>query len=114
MNSKKRIIQDICDLFKSTKGRISEAKIEELTALLDNYTSLIEKPVMLDREDFDRIVSYAKTEYTEKAFPKYLGNGDKIIGDYNNEAVNLCIIEATITLLNIKKCFKKLPKFDYR
>lgn len=69
---------------------------------------------LFDKRDFDRICELAQKRYIHMGFPKYLGFEKEAVGEKKQEAMNLCLIEATITYLNSKEYLKDLPKFNYQ
>ena len=89
-----------------------QAVKKTLRLLMDKYVHLFSTPVLLDKHDFDMIKSHAHTFFVNSAFPKQIGSTRREVSNY--EATTLSIIEGTISVLNSKECFKKLPKFDYR
>lgn len=70
--------------------------------------------ILLDKRDFERIGELAIKTYIAKGFPKYLGRNKEAVGDKKAEAMNLCLIEATIAYLNSKDLLKQVPKFNYQ
>jgi hypothetical protein len=71
--------------------------------------------VKLDRIDLLNIISAAKLLYSNKSFPLHLPTvGNKIMQVPEAELANLCVIEATIMVLNQKKLLNEVPKFDYK
>lgn len=112
MSIKDQLDSDIEDFFQNIEKQLPESKRKTLKLLLDKYAHLYSTPVLLDKHDFDMVKSHAHSFFVNSAFPKRVGSDKREIGSY--EANILSIIEGTISVLNSRECFKKLPKFDYR
>lgn len=107
-----RLEADMIEFFENIEKQLPEARKKTLKLLIDKYAHLMSTPVMLDKHDYEMIRDSAQRFFINSAFPKYLGEKKRMVDSY--EANVLSIIEGTITVLNSKECFKKLPKFDYR
>jgi hypothetical protein len=67
---------------------------------------------VMDRFDFNAIITTAKREIVNKTLPVRVGKNEVQIME--TEIGNLCVIEATISHLNKNGCLKKIAKFDYK
>jgi hypothetical protein len=103
---------DIHAFFEQIEKQTPEGKRKTLKLLVDKYTHLLSTPILLDKHDFEMIKDSAHRFFLDSAFPKKVGLKKREIGTH--EANVLSIIEGTISVLNGKDCFKKLPKFDYQ
>lgn len=83
---RKKAVEDII------KKRFKKPKQEELTVTYD---------------DFYKMISYAKNEYSTIPFPLRIGNKEIDI----REQANYCMFIAVIAFLNNKEVLKKLPTF---
>jgi hypothetical protein len=112
MSIEDQLESDIVAFFQNIEKQDSGDRKKTLRMLMDKYVHLFSTPVMLDKHDFDMIKSQAHSFFVNSAFPKKLGSNRREVSNY--EATTLSVIEGTISVLNGKECFKKLPKFDYR
>lgn len=112
MNNNDRLDADIAEFFENIEKQLPEARKKTLKLLIDKYAHLMSTPVLLDKYDFEMIKDHAHHFFVNSAFPKKVGSNRREITSY--EANVLALIEGTISVLNSKECFKKLPKFDYR
>ena len=112
MNIKDQLDSDIAAFFENIKGQLPEGQKKTLRLLIEKYAHLFSTPTLLDKNDFNMIKSHANTFFINSNFPKKVGSDRREISQY--EANVLSIIEGTITVLNSKECFNRLPKFDYR
>lgn len=103
---------DMNEFFENIEKQTPEGKKKTLKLLIDKYAHLMSTPIMLDKHDYDMIRDQAQRFFINSAFPKYLGDKKREVSSH--EANVLSVAEATISVLNSKDCFKKLPKFDYR
>lgn len=114
MDLEESVEQDIIRFFKDIENQIPQDQRRTLKLLLDKYIHLTQATELLRVHDFSNVVSKAQGYYKDFAFPKYVGSTRRPIGTYFEECTNLCMIEATIEILNGKGCFRKIPKFDYK
>lgn len=112
MSIKDQLEADIHAFFENIEKQLPESKVKTLRLLIDKYAHLSSTPVLLDKNDFEMIKSNAHRFFVDSSFPKKVGSNKREIG--SDEANVLSIIEGTITMLNGRECFRKLPKFDYR
>lgn len=112
MSLKDQLDADVEAFFRNIDKQLPESQRKTLKLLIDKYAHLYSVPILLDRNDFDMIRSYAHNFFTQNNFPKLVGAKRREIGVY--EANTLSLIEGTFMLLNNKECFKKMPKFDYK
>lgn len=112
MSIQDQLEADIHAFFENIERQLPEGKRKTLRMLIDKYAHLFSTPVMLDKHDFDMVRSHAHTFFINSTFPKFVGDSRREIDQY--EASMLSIIEGTITVLNNKECFKKMPRFDYK
>ena len=103
---------DISAFFENIEKQLPDSRKKTLKLLIDKYAHLLSTPVLLDRHDFDMIKDAGTKFYVNSAFPKKVGSKRREIS--STEANVLAIVEGTISVLNGKECFRKLPKFDYR
>lgn len=103
---------DIHAFFENIENQLPESKRKTLKLLIDKYAHLLSTPVLLDKHDFDMVKSHAQKFFVDTGFPKKVGSNRREIS--NSDANILSIIEGTITVLNGRECFRKMPKFDYR
>lgn len=109
---KEQVEVDIKEFFDQIDTQNTEDKNKTLRFLLDKYIHLSTSERLMDWHDLNSIISGAKSNFADKAFPVFLGNKKRKV--YENEQANLCMVESVIMHLNKNDCLKKLPKFDYR
>ena len=121
MSINDQLEEDIHAFFENVDKQLPDARKKTLRQLIDKYAHLFSTPVLLDKYDFDMVKSHAHTFLLNRAFPKKVSGsrktkpGDSEVRMFTpEEASTLAIIEGTISVLNGKECFRKLPKFDYR
>jgi len=112
MGVKDEIDTDIINFFKQIENQNTNDKQKTLKNLIDKYAHISQSDYMMDWYDLQSIVNCAKTLFSNKSFPMFLGDKRKRVNQ--NEQANLCVIEETVRHLNHKECFKKLPRFDFR
>ena len=112
MGLRKELDVDIARFLEQIENQSHSGKRETLKILLEKYIHLNTCDYILDHDDLRSIIGQAKVLFSSKVFPCFLGSKKRKVSQ--NDQPNLCVIEATISLLNNKDCFKKLPKFDYR
>lgn len=112
MKESEKLNCDILNFFKEIENQSPSDRIISLRLLLDKYIHMTKCDFMMDRIDFNEIVSNAKKIMAEKTMPVKIGKSDSPI--FETEMVSLCIIESTIMSLNKRGCLKKIPKFEYK
>lgn len=109
-----RSLQDIEADVNQFLTKVDELKNSDrkdlLMAIFQKHIVLNESELILNRHDFDVIISGASNRYVNENLPIMIGS-KKLLP---TEAVNLMVIESTIELLNNKGAIKRLPKFDRR
>ena len=103
---------DIINFFSHIENQSPNDKRETLKILMDKYIHLSKATYLMDHYDLQAIIERAKSVFSKKTFPCYLGY--KSYRVYENDQSNLCVIEAVITHLNSKECLSKIPKFNYK
>lgn len=103
---------DIKRFFEELDNQNYNDRVTSLKLLFEKHLHLHSSDYMMDKHDLFSIISTAKGLYSSKAFPIYLG--DKCRKVNKEDYGNLCVIEATVSHLNNKKCLKKIAKFDYK
>ena len=112
MDLKDQLNVDILRFFEQIENQNSNDKIQTLRNLLDKYIHLSTADYLMDSHDLNMIISNAKTLFSQKTFPVFLG--DKKSKVMEAEQANLCVIESVVSHLNKKECLKKIPKFKYK
>jgi hypothetical protein len=107
-----KISQDVLEFLNLTDKMCYQDKLEMLTLLIKKYALLNKSDVMLNKKDLQDIISKAKQNFTEMPMPVHIEGSDRPV--HQLDLPNLCVIEATIALLNKNDCFKKIPKFNYK
>lgn len=112
MRMEDAIDSDIRQYLAQFDNLLPEDKHKLLKNLLDKYIHLSTTTFLMDKFDYNVIVSQSKHLYSNETFREYIGANKRRI--YSSERANFCIIESTISYLASKDCLKRLPKFDYR
>lgn len=112
MSSEESLNFDILNFFKEIENQGDSDRIKSLRLLMDKYIHLNKADYLMEKFDFNEITSLAKREILEKNMPAKIKGSNMYLSE--NEVVNLCIIEATVTHLNKIGCLKRIPKFDYK
>ena len=112
MSIQDQLEEDIHAFFENIEKQLPDARKKTLKQLIDKYAHLFSTPVLLDKSDFDMIKDHAHRFFINSAFPKKVGANRREFTTY--EANTVAVIEGTISVLNNKECFRKLPKFDYK
>ena len=112
MKDKEALESDIIRFFKDIENQTESDKIQTLRLLMDKHIHISKSTHVMDKTDFNEINGLAKKNVIELSMPVRLGRLETSVSE--SEAVNLCIIESTISYLNKNGCLKKLPKFDYK
>ncbi len=102
---------DIHRFFDQVEDQLPEDKRKTLKLLLDKYIHLSTVDHLMDKNDYESIVSAAKYKYSNETFKESMGKTHRKI--HPTEQANLFVIEATITHLSSNDCLKKNAKFDY-
>ena len=112
MSELEDIERDILDFLSKVDSLKHSDRKELLTLIFKKHILTNKSDVMLSYDDFQMVVSNAKTLYTQIAFPVKLtderGNTKDVTG---NEIANFCVAESMISLLNRKEALKRLPVF---
>lgn len=109
---KEQLDVDILRFLENIETQNYSDKIQTLRHLLDKYIHLSKAELLLDAHDLSVIVNDAKTIFASQSVPVHIGATKRLVSP--GDLPNLCVIEATITLLNKKDCLKKIPRFDKR
>ena len=107
-NNKEDVDADIA-LFLSQENSLGLAdKRTLLRAMFDKHLVLQTSDLILNRFDFNQIISNTVSAYSRDALPSSIGNQTLD----QNEVRNMVIMETFASFLNSKGALKRLPKFD--
>lgn len=112
MKDNQKLEYDILSFFKEIENQSESDKIVTLRMLLDKYIHITKSDYIMDKSDFNEIISNAKKLMVERQLPVRIGKIESAISE--SEIANLCVIESTIMSLNKRGCLKKIAKFDYK
>ena len=105
------IDQEVRQAVSVLEGQFFEDQIDTLKHLVKKFIHLDNSSFKLRKHDLFNIISTAKTTMAQNTMPLYLDGKD--IPIQMEEARLIIIIQATISYLNGKDCFKKLPVINY-
>jgi hypothetical protein len=105
------IDQEVRGVVSVLEGQFFEDQIDTLKNLIKKFVHLDNASFKLRRHDLLNIISGAKSSMAQNTMPMYLDGKDVPI--HMEEARLIMIIQATISYLNGKDCFKKLPVINY-
>lgn len=111
-NLKEQLDTDILRFLENIETQNYSDKIQTLKNLFDKYIHLSHAELLLDNHDLATIISNAKNIFANQTMPIHIGPNKRLVNPA--DLPNLCVIEATISLLNKKDCLKKVAKFDKR
>jgi hypothetical protein len=104
-----KISQDALEFLNQIDTLSHSAKRDLLVLLLQKYALLSTTELLLDKRDFDDIISASKGLFAHKTMPVKLQGSDIPLD--HHQIANLCVIESTISVLNKHKAFNKIPHF---
>lgn len=104
--------KDIVGFFKHIEDQEHNDKLVTLRLLMDKYIHLSKSTFLMGKIELNEITSRAKDIFAKKTMPMHIGPGRSLVG--RDDQPTMCIVEATIEVLNNRECLKKLPKFDYK
>ena len=105
------INQEVRRVVSVLEGQFFEDQVETLKHLINKFVHLDSSSFKLRRHDLLNIISHAKSSMATNTMPMHLDGKDNPIP--MEEARLVMIIQATISYLNGKDCFKKLPVINY-
>lgn len=111
-NISRELEVDIKRFFEEMENQCHNDRVKSLRLLFEKHLHLNTSSYMMDKHDLFTIISSAKNLFANKTMPIHLGDKKRLVP--KGDIANLCVVEATVSLLNNKKCFNKLPKFDYK
>jgi hypothetical protein len=112
MKDKQNLDSDILKFFKDIENQNDSDRNQTLRLLMDKYIHLTKSDYIMDKFDFNKIISSAKKLIIDKTLPVKIGKTESKL--LETEIPNLCVIESTISFLNNNGCLKKIAKFDYK
>lgn len=106
------INSELVDILNSAKSnRFSDVK-EAILELIKKNLVFNSEDINLTYEDFQRVVSNAKTSYSKEAFPIYVKNSRGFSSPLETtENANFLMFVAVLDFLTSKEAFKKNPSF---
>lgn len=112
MGQRDDIKMEIINILNSAKAnRFSDLK-DELLDLVDRHFVFNTEDFTISYEDFQKVVSDAKGEYSKETFPILVkdrkGTGRAL---ESTENANFCLFVSILNFLNGKEAFKKKPDF---
>ena len=109
---KEQLDTDILRFLENIESQNFSDKIQTLRHLFDKYLHLSQAELLLDAHDLSVIINDAKNIFASQTMPIHVGPNKRLISPV--DLPNLCVVEATVSLLNKKDCLKKVAKFDKR
>lgn len=107
-----KIRLDVMDYLNTSEKMSHSDKVELLTLLIKKHIVTDRSEVLLGKKDLLEVISRAKGIFSELPMPVEMTDSEMPV--HQTDYSNLCVIEATIGLLNKNDCLKKLPKFKYK
>ena len=115
MTLKEEVEQDIKNFYKQIESQDFNDKIGTLRVLLNKYAHLSTVDFLMDKNDFDSIISNARGLFVRKSMPTRLVKSGIIdVKLEPSEEKNLCLIESAVAFFNKNECLNKLPRFKYK
>jgi hypothetical protein len=111
-NLKEQLDVDILRFLENIETQNHSDKIQTLRHLFDKYLHLNKAELLLDIHDLSTISNNAKNLFASQTMPVSIGSNKRLVNPA--DLPSLCIVEATISLLNKKDCLKRVPRFDKR
>jgi len=114
-----KIRQDAVSFINNLNKMSHTTQINTLIDLLREHTALSKNDIDMDYTALIDIINTAKKLWVDEPAPSSLVKNfsDKNrayvelnFGEYNN----LCLVKATVSVLNNKECLKKIPKFIHK
>lgn len=116
-NQETKIRQDALNFINNLDKMPHRERVAKLIELLQEHADMGTKDVVLDHSDLLSIVGEANKLWVNSSTPMEISKTAKDMG-HNYVTLNyseynqLCLIKGTISVLNGKECFKKIPKFN--
>lgn len=108
MSDKEQIRKDIQQYMDEEEQLTRLAKRELLQSIFDKHFVLSEGDLVLNKHDFNKIVSDSKRIMSSMTLPAVIGSSSVDAHEVNV----LACIEAAVQVLNSKGAFRRLPKFN--
>lgn len=108
MSTKEQIRKEILAYLEIDESMNKNSKAEYLQALLDKHFVMTEADLILDKYDFQSIIRESKSIMSTITVPAKIGN--YVVDQYELSA--FCLMEAHTQILNSKRAFLRLPRFN--
>jgi hypothetical protein len=109
MSNTETIEKELRQYIEDSANLTSQDRYVYLKAIFDKHFAMEKTEHILTMNDFQSIISYAKSQFVQITLPAEVSKRDV----YPSEVPHLMIIESVISYLNKLKILKKLVKIDY-
>ncbi|NJO48298.1 MAG: hypothetical protein HC840_01120 [Leptolyngbyaceae cyanobacterium RM2_2_4] len=103
------IEQELRQYIEDSANLSRQDRYTYLKAIFDKHYAMEKTEHLLTMNDFQQIISYAKSQFVNLTLPATISKRDV----YPSEVPHIMMIEAVISYLNRSKVLKKLVRIDY-